>query len=144
MERFFSLNHLSTQRLHNLYREAYRKGTQIIEYDEPGVEGHTEIALSEKMILENIRRENHNYLVYQKNMADDTDCIRIAFGLTDYSFITVYIETSLALLDGFAKDYALEVWEQNEGGEMVEHPFSDFYLPELDIDRWGSGSFLLN
>ena len=130
MERFFSLNHLSIQRLYDLYREAYKVGKQIIEYDEPGIEGHHEITLSEKMILENISPKNHNYLVYQKGMDDDADCIRVGFGLTAYSFIRVYIEMDNSYLNQFAKDYSLDVWRQNEHGKMVEHPFSEFYLPE--------------
>lgn len=127
MERFFSLDHLSAQRLHNLYKEAYKVGKRIIEYDEEGVEGHKEISLSEKMILENISPKNHNYLVYQEGMDDDVDCIRIGFGLTDYSFIHVYIEMEHSHLKQFAKDYSLDIWRQNENGKMVEHPFNEFY-----------------
>jgi uncharacterized membrane protein len=33
-------------------------------------------------------------------------------------------------LNQFAKDYSLDVWRQNEHGQMVEHPFNEFYLPE--------------
>ena len=90
MERFFPLKHLTVEQLRDLYRDACKAGKQIIEYDEPGIEGHHEITLSGKMILENISPKNHNYLVYQKGMDDDVDCIRIGFGLTGYSFIRVY------------------------------------------------------
>jgi len=119
-------------------------GKQIIEYDEPGIEGHREIFLSGKMILENISRKNHNYLAFQKDMAGQADCIRIAFALTGYSFITVYIETALSYLDRFAEDYSLDRWTQNQGGVMAVHPFSDFYLPEADGGLWNFGPFMAN
>lgn len=133
MERIFLLDHLSTQQLHDLYKEARKVGTQIIEYDEPGIEGYKEIVLPEKMILENINSKNYNYMVYHEGLVDEKDCITISLDLTGYSFIHVYIEMDLSYLKQFVKNYSLNVWRQDENGKMVEHPFSKFYSLGLQI-----------
>ena len=127
MERFFSLKHLSRERLHELYREAVGVGTRLVEYDRPGVSGHYDVQLPEEDILRNIRPGDENYLVYHKGCEDFPDASSVVFPLAEHPYITVYVDFDNSLLDGFAAKYALGEWWQMEGDRQQTYPFSEFY-----------------
>lgn len=47
MERFFSLNHLTTEQLYSLYQDACNLGKLLAEYDKPGEQEYYTINLPE-------------------------------------------------------------------------------------------------
>lgn len=130
MERFFSLEHLTAEQLHDLYRDASRVGKLIVQYDKPGVQEYYEINLPEDEILKNIRPESHNYLVFHENTDDFPDATTVAFHMAMHPFTTVYIDFDNARLDGFVKKYELYRWWQMEGETRKEFPFDEFYTHE--------------
>lgn len=130
MERFFPLNHLTVEQLRDLYRDAYQVGKLLVEYDQPGVEGHYEVNLPEDEILKNISGESQNYLVFHEDFEDEPDATTVAFSLSEHPFTTAYIDFDNARLDWFVKKYGLTEWWQMEGSERKHYPFAKFYTLE--------------
>jgi hypothetical protein len=130
MERFFPLNHLTVEQLHDLYRDACKVGKLLVEYDQPGAEGHYEVNLPEDEILKNISSESQNYLVFHENFENEPDATTVAFPLSGHPFTTAYIDIDNARLDWFVKKYSLTEWWQMEGGERKYYPFAKFYTLE--------------
>ncbi|OJU36924.1 MAG: hypothetical protein BGN96_04285 [Bacteroidales bacterium 45-6] len=130
MERFFPLNHLTAEQLHDLYRDACKVGKRLVEYDQPGEEGHYEVNLSDDETLKNISDESQNYLVFHENFEDEPDATIIAFSLSSHPFTTAYIDIDNTRLDWFVKKYGLTQWWQMEGSERKYYPFAKFYTVE--------------
>lgn len=130
MERFFPLNHLTVEQLRDLYRDACQVGKQLVEYDQPGVEGHYEVNLPEDEILKNISGESQNYLVFHEDFEGDPDATTIAFPLLEHPFTTAYVDIDNNRLDWFVKKYNLSEWWQMEGSERKQYPFTRFYTLE--------------
>jgi hypothetical protein len=130
MERFFPLNHLTVEQLRDLYRDACQVGKLLVEYDQPGIEGHYEVNLPEDEILKNINGESQNYLVFHEDFEGDPDATTIAFPLLEDPFTTAYIDIDNARLDWFVKKYNLTQWWQVEGSERKHYPFTQFYTLE--------------
>ncbi len=130
MERFFSLSHLTLEQLRNLYLDARRVGTMLVEYDKPREEGHFELNLPETVILDNIAAGNENYIVFHEDFEDFPDKTSVVFPLAHHPYTTVYIDFNNALLKGFAEKYGLSQWRQREGDKDKYYPFSRFYTLE--------------
>ncbi|GAA6253736.1 hypothetical protein F050043D4_47710 [Bacteroides thetaiotaomicron] len=130
MERFFSLDHLTTEQLHDLYRDAYKVGKLLVEYDKPGEQEYYTVNLPENEILKDISSEGYNYLVFHEDFEGYPDSVTVAFSMTGHPFTTVYIDMDNARLDWFAKKYNLTQWWQMEGSERKHYPFSEFYTRE--------------
>ncbi len=130
MERFFSLKHLTIEQLRNLYRDACKVGKLLVEYDQPGVEGHYEVNLPDDEILKNISGESQNYLVFHEDFEDFPDATMVAFPLPQHPFTTAYIDIDNDQLSWFAKKYGLVEWWQMEGSEQKYYSFSKFYTLE--------------
>ena len=137
MERFFSLNHLTVEQLRDLYRDACIVGKLLVEYDQPGVEGHYEVNLPEDEIMKNMGSEGYNYLVFHEDFEGYPDAVTVAFSMTGHPFTTAYIDMDSTRLDWFAKKYSLSQWWQMEGSERKHYPFSEFYtLEPMKRHRW--------
>ena len=130
MERFFPLKHLTEGQLRDLYRDACKVGKLLVEHDKPGVEGHSEITLSDDEILKNIHTECQNHFVFHEDFEGFPDAVTVAFPLSGYPFTTAYIDIDNALLDWFVKKYGLTQWWQMEGDERKYYPFTKFYTLE--------------
>lgn len=130
MERFFPLGHLTTKQLRDLYRDACKVGKLLVEYDQPGVEGHYEVNLPEDEILKNISADNKNGFVFHEDFEDFPDGFMISFPLSEHPFTTVYIDIDNARLDWFVKKHSLTEWWQVEGSERKHYPFTRFYTLE--------------
>lgn len=130
MERFFPLEHLTTGQLRRMYRDARKLGKLLIEYDQPGVEGHYELDLPEDQVLENISAESQNYLVFHENFENEPDATTVAFLLLKYPFTTVYVDIDNARLNWFVKKYSLMQWWQMKGSGQKYYPFARFYTLE--------------
>jgi len=127
MERFFSLEHLTVERLRDLCRDALRVGKLVVEYDRPMEEGHYEMTLPEETILANICVGNRNHLVYQENLEGFPDATTVSFPLAGQLYMTAYIDIDNSLLGGLVEKYGLDEWWQMEGAEKRHYPFSEFY-----------------
>lgn len=137
MERFFPLGHLTTEQLRDLYRDVCQVGKLLVEYDQPGIEGHYEVNLPEDEILKNISGESQNYLVFHEDFEDCPDATTVAFPLSDHPFTTAYVDIGNARLDWFVEKYGLTEWWQMEGSERRHYPFSKFYVLEpMKRHRW--------
>lgn len=130
MERFFPLNHLTAEQLRELYRDACKVGKLLVEYDQPGAEGHYEVNLPEGEILKNISGASQNYLVFHEDFEDEPDATTVAFPLSEHPFTTAYIDIDNARLDWFVEKYSLTQWWQMEGSERKQYPFAKFYTLE--------------
>lgn len=126
MERFFTLKHLSRERLHDLYHEAVKVGTLLVEYDKPGEEGHYDVSLPEEDILANIRPGEHNYVAVHEKMEDLDDATVVTFPLVGHPHMTAYIDIDNSHIEGLAERYGLTEWWQMEAGERRYYPFSEF------------------
>ena len=130
MERFFSLNHLTTEQLYSLYQDACNLGKLLVEYDKPGEQEYYTINLPENEILKNISSEGYNYLVFHEDFDDYPDAVTIAFSMSRYPFTTAYIDMDNVLLDWLVMKYSLAQWWQMEGSERKHYSFSEFYTLE--------------
>ena len=85
MERFYSIEHLSTTQLRELF-STYRDGGWVdFDYYKLMPEGVTPPQLPDELILHNINGGNEmNMLVFMLDHEDEQDGIMIGFGLTEY------------------------------------------------------------
>jgi hypothetical protein len=127
MERFFSLSHLTRERLHDLYRDACKVGRRDIYYAKQIEQEYYWITLPEGEILRNIRSGNSNYVLFRQNTGDYEDATTVAFPLAEHPYVTVYIDIDNSLFDRFAEKYGLDEWWQMEGGKRRDYPLSEFY-----------------
>lgn len=130
MERFFSLKHLTVEQLRDLFRDACQLGKLLVEYDQPGAEGHCDVNLPEDEILKSISSDSRNYLVFHEDFEDEPDTTTVVFTLSGHPFTTAYIDIDNARLDWFVKKYSLLQWWQMEGSERKQYPFAKFYTLE--------------
>lgn len=137
MERFFSLKHLTTDRLRDLYRDACKAGKLLVEYDKPGEKGDYDINLPEDEILKSISSDCQNYLVFHEDFEDWPDSVTLAFPLSEHPFMTAYIDFDNARLNWFVKKYGLNQWWHMVGNQRVYLPYSEFYILEpMKRHRW--------
>lgn len=135
MERFFSLDHFTTDRLCEMYRDAREWGNQLIEYDYPGEKGQRYLNLSPEEIESNISHELHNYIVFQEDHEMEPDRMTIAFGLLNYPHTYVYIDCENYLVEYFAPKYGLIQWYRLIGEEREYFPYSKFFTLEPMKDQ---------
>jgi len=127
MERFFFLNHLTTEQLRELYLDASRVGRKSVHYARPIEQVFYEMTLPEEEIWRNIGVGNHCFIAFRQNFDDCEDATTVGFPMAEHPFVTVYIDIDNSLLDRFAKKYYLEEWWQMEGEKSRYYPFSEFY-----------------
>ncbi len=132
MERFFLLKHLTVEQLRELYCDACKVGKLLVEYDQPGVEGHYEVNLSDDEILKNITAVSDNGFAYYEDHEDFADGVMLSFALIGKPFTTAYINIGIdnLRLDWFVRKYGLAQWWQVEGSERRQYPFTKFYTLE--------------
>lgn len=115
MERFYSIEHLSTGELKELF-SSYRDGGWVdFDYYSLQPEGVTPPILPDEEILRNINAGNgHNYFVYMIDHEDEQDGIMIGFGLTEYPQFAAYLHLDKSLLNEIVEKYSLEIKITNE------------------------------
>jgi hypothetical protein len=109
MERFYPLFDFTTEQLCELFTDACKVGTLLVEYDEPGEEGHYEIPnFPMDEILSNISSRCHtNYFVLMKDHEDWPDGLRVAMPLLAHPHMTAYVDFDCSHLDWFVDKYEL-------------------------------------
>ena len=110
MERVYSIGHLTTEQLRELYSSYRKQGWVDYEYYQLLPEGVTPRELSDEEILFNMDAANeHNYCVYMVGHEDEQDGIMFGLGLTDYPSFGVYLHLDISLLDEITGKYGLKV-----------------------------------
>ena len=114
MERFYSIEHLSTGELKELF-SSYRDGGWVdFDFYNLQAEGVTPPMLHEE-ILRNINAANkHNYFVYMLDHEGEKDGIMIGFGLSEYPTFAAYLHLDKSLLDEIVAKYNLKIKPTNE------------------------------
>ena len=129
MERFFPLNHLTVEQLRDLYRDACQVGKLLVEYDQPGIEGHYEVNLPEDEILKNISGESQNYLVFHEDFEEEPDATTVAFPLSEHPLQRLTLVWTITGWIGLSKNTAFR-----NGGKWKEA--SESNIRSQSFIRW--------
>lgn len=115
MERFYSIEHLTTAQLRELF-STYREGGWVdFSYYDLMSEGVTPPQLPDELIVRNINGGNEmNIFVFMLDHEDEQDGIMIGFGLTEYTEFAAYLHLDKSLLDEIVEKYALEIKSTGE------------------------------
>jgi hypothetical protein len=125
VERFYSIKHLSTAQLRELYASYRQQGWIDAEYYRLLPEGvNPPLKLSDEEILFNIDAgDRHNYFVFMLDHEDEEDGIMIGFGMQDYPSYAVYLHLPPGLLNELVEKYAL--YDSHEGSHYIPIDFSE-------------------
>lgn len=115
MERFYSIEHLTSGELKELF-SSYRDGGWVdFDYYSLQPKGVMPPALPDEEILRNINAANeNNYFVYMIDHEDEQDGIMIGFGLTEYPAFAAYLHLDKSMLDEIVEKYGLKPKDTNE------------------------------
>ena len=109
IEQFYSIKHLSTEQLRELFSTYRERGWVDYDYYKLMPEGVTPPELSDEEILFNMDgADPHNYFVFMQGMEDEKDGIMIGFGLTDHPSFGVYLHLGTELLGEVVRKYGLK------------------------------------
>lgn len=109
IEQFYSIKHLSTEQLRELFASYRNRGWVDYDYYKLMPEGVTPPKLSDEEIMFNMDGANpHNYFVFMRGMEDEKDGIMIGFGLTDYPSFGAFLHLDENLLNEIVKKYELK------------------------------------
>lgn len=109
IEQFYSIKHLTTEQLRELFSSYRNRGWVDYDYYKLMIEGVTPPGLSDEEIMFNMDGANpHNYFVFMQGMEDEKDGIMIGFGLTDYSSFGAFLHLDESLLDEIVRKYELK------------------------------------
>ena len=116
MERFYSIEHLTTTELRELFWSYRDRGWVDFDYFSLQPDGVTPPELPDQEIARNIHAANeHNYFVYMIDHQDEQDGIMIGFGLTEYPRFAAYLHLENGLLNEIMERYNLRI---DRTGEM--------------------------
>lgn len=111
IEQFYTIDHLSTEQLRELFSSYRKQGWVDYEYYEL-MHGVKPMELSDDIIVSNINTANpQNYFVFMLDMEEEADGIMISFGLTNYPEFGAYLHLEESLLDEIVKKYGLKAKE---------------------------------
>ena len=109
IEQFYSIKHLSTGQLRELFSAYRKRGWVDYDYYKLMHEGVTPPEFTDEEIMFNMDGANpRNYFVYMQGMEDEKDGIMIGFGLTDYPSFGAYLHLEESLLEEIVKRYKLK------------------------------------
>jgi len=125
IEQFYTIDHLSTEQLRELFSSYRKQGWIDYEYYNL-MHGVKPKELSDEKILANINAANpQNYFVFMLGMEDEPDGIMIAFGLSNYPEFGAYLHLGMDLLDEIVEIYGLKA---KETGAKASFLNGDAYL----------------
>ena len=132
VERFYSIKHLSTEMLRELYASNIKYGWKDTEYHQLMPEGTKPPELSDGEIILNINADNeHNYFVFMLDFEDEQDGVMIGFGLSYYPDFSVFLHLPPMMLDELIEKYSLNDFHQakdaSEMGLMIDKGW-EWYL----------------
>jgi hypothetical protein len=108
VEQFYSIGHLTTERLRELFTTYRSRGWVDFEYHRL-MHGVVPPELADDEVVANIHAENpHNYFVFMLGIEDEQDGVMIGFGLTNHPDFGAYLHLDESLLDEIVEKYALK------------------------------------
>ena len=108
IERFYTISHLSTEQLRELFRTCHSQGWYDSEFHAltPASVLRPELSVAE--VLLNIDAENeHNYFVFMLDHEDEEDGVMIGFGMAYHPDFSVYLHLPPESLNELVEKYAL-------------------------------------
>lgn len=129
-ERFYSIKHLTTQQLRELYATYIKTGWKDAVFHDLFFEDVTPPELTDEEIIMSIESgRDTNYCVYMVDCEGEKDGIMFGFGMNynqryDYS---VYLHLPLELLDELAEKYQLTEFHEGKSYDSEE----DFMIDNL-------------
>lgn len=109
IEQFYSIKHLTTEQLRELFLSYRNRGWVDYDYYKLMPEGVIPPELTDEEIMFNMDGANpHNYFVFMQGMEDEKDGIMIGFGLTDYPSFGAFLHLDESLLDEIVNKYKLK------------------------------------
>jgi hypothetical protein len=109
-EDFYSLEHLTTEQLRELFSSYRKSGWVDTEYyrltsgpDMPP------IPTDEQILSEIDAKNEHNYFVFMLDHDDESDGVMIGFGLSHHSDFAVYLHLPAQMLTELVQKYDLVV-----------------------------------
>jgi hypothetical protein len=107
MEHFYSLRHLNTEQLRELFSSYRRHGWLDTEYHRLTLLSGPP-APSNDEILSGIDADSeHNYCVFMFEHEDEADGVMIGFGLSNHADFSVYLHLPAMMLPELVEKYAL-------------------------------------
>jgi hypothetical protein len=117
-ERFYSIEHLTTAQLRELYSTYRVQGWIDSDYYELAPTGVKPPELPELEIVRNINADNkQNYFVFMLDCEGEQDGVMIGFGLSFHPDFAVYLHLPPGLLLELVEKYSL--YHSHEGKEDV-------------------------
>ncbi|MBB4035413.1 hypothetical protein GGR21_001306 [Dysgonomonas hofstadii] len=129
-ERFYSIKHLSTAQLQELYATYIKRGWKDAEFHDLFFEDVTPPQITDEEIILNIQAgRDTNYCVYMIGVEGEEDGIMFGFGMNynqryDYS---VYLHLPLGLLDELIEKYQLAEISPVKNYDSIE----DYIIDDL-------------
>lgn len=121
-ERFYSIKHLSTEQLRELYATYIKFGWVDVQFYRLTPDGEEPPKLSDGEIILNLDINNeHNYCVLMIDYEDEEDGIMIGFGMTYHPDFAVYLHLPLTMLDELVQKYELIAKEEVKNRTITEH-----------------------
>ena len=114
VERFYSIGHLSTAQLREMYTTYRKQGWTDSEYFWQNPAEEYPPTLSEADIILNIDADDeHNYFVFMQDHEDEEDGVMISFSMSYHDF-AVFLHLPPELLDELVEKYALHHFKEGE------------------------------
>ena len=114
VERFYSIGHLTTAQLREMYTTYRKQGWTDSEYFVQNPAGAYPPELSEADIILNIDAdEEENYFVFMLDHEDEDDGVMISFSMSYHDF-AVFLHLPPELLDEMVEKYALRDFKEGE------------------------------
>jgi hypothetical protein len=125
-ERFYSIEHLTTGQLRELYSTYIPHGWNDAEYYRLMPEGVKPPELTDGEIIMGIDADNkHNYFVVMVHCEGEEDGIMIGFEMAYHPDFAIYLHLPLSLLDELVEKYALTAKE-----EVKDYTINEFLIEE--------------
>ena len=120
VERFYSIKHLSTEMLRELYASNIKYGWKDTEYHQLMPEDTKPPELSDGEIIININADNeHNYFVFMLDFEDEQDGVMIGFGLSYYPDFSAFLHLPPTMLDELIGKYSLYEYHQSKDASEI-------------------------
>jgi hypothetical protein len=121
-ERFYSIKHLTTAQLRELYSTYRLQGWIDGDYYKLTPAGVKPPELPEWEILRNITAgDDHNYFVFMLDCEGEQDGIMIGFGMSLHKDFAVYLHLPPGLLNEIVEKYGLYLSHEGKGDVLFYH-----------------------
>ena len=128
VEQFYSITHLTTEQLRELFSSYYKYGWIDYEYEILCENNPPIPSLTEAEIILNIQAGNKkNYLVFMIDHEDEEDGVMIGFGLTYHDGFSVYLHLPPIYLKEMIEKYSLEC----NNSDVVNMTVEQFLIEQL-------------